>query len=51
DGRKVSLIQCLCPVMTAEFSFMILGEKLSPAGMIGALIIIACVAAGSVMEE
>ncbi|MBE6026876.1 MAG: EamA/RhaT family transporter, partial [Clostridiales bacterium] len=51
DGRKVSLIQCLCPVMTAVFSFMILGEKLSPAGMIGALIIIACVAAGSVMEE
>ena len=51
DGRKVSLIQCLCPVMTAVFSFMILGEKLSPAGMIGALIIIACVAAGSVIEE
>ena len=51
DGRKVSLIQCLCPVMTAVFSFMLLGEKLSPAGMIGALIIIACVAAGSVIEE
>ena len=51
DGRKVSLIQCLCPVMTAVFSFMILGEKLSPAGMIGAIIIIACVAAGSVIEE
>lgn len=51
DGRKVSLIQCLCPVMTAVFSFMMLGEKLSLEGMIGALIIIACVAAGSVLEE
>ena len=51
DGRKVSLIQCLCPVMTAVFSFLMLGEKLSPAGMIGALIIIVCVAVGSVLEE
>lgn len=44
--RSVSLIQCLCPVMTAVFSLMLLGEKLSAAGVAGAAIIIIC----SVME-
>ena len=44
--RSVSLIQCLCPVMTAMFSLILLGEKLSAAGICGAAIIIVC----SVME-
>ena len=44
--RAVSLIQCLCPVMTAVFSLILLGEKLSLAGIAGATIIIIC----SVME-
>jgi drug/metabolite transporter (DMT)-like permease len=44
--RAVSLIQCLCPVMTAVFSLILLGEKLSLAGIAGAAIIIIC----SVME-
>ncbi len=44
--RAVSLIQCLCPVMTAVFSLILLGEKLSVAGIVGAAIIILC----SVME-
>ena len=44
--RAVSLIQCLCPVMTAVFSLILLGEKLSAAGIAGAAIIIIC----SVME-
>lgn len=44
--RAVSLIQCLCPVMTAVFSLILLGEKLSVAGIVGAAIIIIC----SVME-
>lgn len=44
--RAVSLIQCLCPVMTAMFSLILLGEKLSAAGIAGAAIIIIC----SVME-
>ena len=43
--RAVSLLQSLCPVMTAVFSFILLGEKLSAAGVAGAAIIIACVAA------
>ena len=40
--RSVSLIQSLCPVMTAIFSFILLGERLSAAGVIGAAIIILC---------
>ncbi|MBO5994646.1 MAG: EamA family transporter [Firmicutes bacterium] len=47
DGRKVSLIQCICPVMTAVFAFIMLGEHLSAAGIVGALIIVACIIAGS----
>jgi drug/metabolite transporter (DMT)-like permease len=44
--RAVALIQCLCPVMTAVFSLILLGERLSLAGIAGAAIIIIC----SVME-
>ena len=40
--RSVSLIQCLCPVMTAVFSLILLGERLSAAGVAGAAIIIIC---------
>lgn len=40
--RSVSLIQSLCPVMTAVFSLIILGERLSAAGVAGAAIIILC---------
>ncbi len=47
--RAVSLLQTLCPVMTAVFSFMLLGEKLSAAGMAGAAIILVCVAASVLM--
>ena len=42
SARAVSLIQSLCPVMTAIFSLMLLGERLSAAGMAGAAIIILC---------
>ena len=47
--RSVALLQTLCPVMTAVFSFMLLGEKLSAAGMAGAAIILVCVAASVLM--
>jgi len=40
--RSVSLIQSLCPVMTAFFSLILLGERLSAAGVAGAAIIILC---------
>ena len=48
DGRTVSLIQCICPVMTAVFAFIMLGEHLSAAGIAGAVIIIGCITAGAV---
>ena len=51
DGRTVSLIQCICPVMTAVFAFIMLGEHLSVAGVIGAVIIIVCIAAGAIVKE
>lgn len=49
--RSVALLQTQCPVMTAVFSFILLGERLSAAGMIGALIIIVCIAASTLMTE
>lgn len=50
-SRTVSLLQCFCPVMTAFFSRLLLGEHLSLAGMAGAGIILACVAAETLMKE
>ncbi|MBQ8851749.1 MAG: DMT family transporter, partial [Oscillibacter sp.] len=44
-ARTVALLQCFCPVMTAFFSYILLGEQLSAAGMIGSAIILACVTA------
>lgn len=51
SSRTVSLLQCFCPVMTAFFSRIVLGERLSWAGMLGAVIILSCVAAETLMEE
>ena len=50
SDRSVALIQSLCPVMTAVFSFFLLGETLTFAGMAGAGIIVACVALSSVIK-
>ena len=49
--RSVALLQSLCPVMTAIFSFFILGEKLSVAGILGAIIIICCVTAATALSS
>ena len=51
SARTVALIQCLYPVMTAIFSYVILGETLSLAGVIGAAIILACVIAETFLTE
>ena len=51
SARSVALLQTLCPVLTAFFSYILLGEKLSTAGMAGALIIIICVAASTTISE
>ena len=51
SSRMVALLQCVCPVMTALFSFLLLGERLSPAGLAGAAILLGCVAAETMMSE
>lgn len=45
--RSVAMLQTLCPVMTAVFAFLLLGEKLSAAGIVGAVIIIICILASA----
>ena len=50
SDREVSLLQSLCPVMTAVFSFILLGEKLSAAGVAGAVIIIACISVSALIK-
>ena len=50
SDRAVALLQTLYPVMTAVFSFLMLGEKLSPAGICGCAIIVACIAAASLVR-
>lgn len=51
SSRTVALLQCFCPVMTAFFSFMILGERLAFPGVIGACIILGCVAAETIIRD
>ncbi|MBQ9979552.1 MAG: DMT family transporter [Oscillospiraceae bacterium] len=51
SARTVALLQCLNPVMTSFFSFIILKETLSPAGFVGAAIILVCVALATFMEK
>ncbi len=50
-AKSVALAQCVCPVMTAVFSFLLLGERLSAAGMFGAALIILCVSAEILTED
>lgn len=42
--RTAALAQSVCPVMTAAFSYLLLGERLSLPGWVGAAIIVTCVA-------
>lgn len=48
-ARTVALLQCTCPVMTALFSYWILGERLSAAGIAGAVVILLCVMAETLL--
>lgn len=50
-SRIVGILQCTYPVIAAIVSFIILGEKLSLAGVIGAAIIIACVCLESALKQ
>lgn len=51
SDREVSLIQSLNPVMTAVFAFILLGEKLSAAGIAGAVIIIVCIIVSALIKD
>ena len=48
-ASAVAVAQCLYPVATAVFSFALLGEHLTTAGLIGAAIIVAGVAADTLV--
>lgn len=51
SSRTAALLQCACPVMTAVFSRFVLDERLSVAGVIGAVIILICVIAETLLEN
>lgn len=50
-SRTVALLQCTGPVMTALFSRLLLDERLSLAGTAGAVIILLCVAAETLLRD
>lgn len=50
SARTVALLQCLCPVMTAVFSFFLLRERLSAAGLAGTALILTAVAAATRLD-
>ena len=43
SSYTVSLLQCAQPILTAACSYLLLGEKLSAVGLVGAALIVACV--------
>lgn len=47
----VSLTQCFEPIFTAVFAFIILGERLSLLGAIGALLLMICIVYGNYTES
>lgn len=51
SARTISTLKCISPVMTACFSFLILGEKLRPSGILGSFIILLCVIVQTGMKE
>lgn len=51
EAATISLLQCICPIMTAFFSYLLLGEKLNIAGMIGATLILVGIAAETFVKK
>lgn len=51
SSRTVALLQCFCPVMTAFFARLLLGETLSLAGLVGAGLILLCVVVETAMKD
>lgn len=50
SARVVSLLQCTQPIMTAVFSFLLLGERLGCIGLAGAALIIVSLAVDSMID-
>lgn len=51
SSRTVALLQCACPVMTAFFSRILLGERLTALGILGGAIILVCVAGETLLKD
>lgn len=49
--KLVGVLQCTYPVMTALTAYIVLGERLSVSGLIGAGVILVCVALESLQKE
>ena len=43
SAKQVGIVQCLYPIATAFVAYFVLGEKLYLLGILGAVIITACV--------
>ena len=50
-SHTVAVVQCLCPVMTAVFSWFILSERLSLFGTMGAIVILVCLVAAVYLDK
>lgn len=50
-AHTVAVVQCLCPVMTALFSLVILGERMSLFGICGAVIILVCLVVAVLVDK
>ena len=51
SSRTVALLQCACPVLTAFFSRILLGERLTVLGIVGAAIILFCVIGETLLKD
>lgn len=51
SARTISTLKCFSPVMTACFSFLILGERLTARGVFGSVMILLCVIVQTGMKE
>ena len=51
QSQTVAVVQASCPIMTAIFSFFVLGEKLTLMGLTGAIIIVACLVAAVYLDK
>lgn len=51
QAHTVAVLQCLCPVMTAAFSWFILSERMSLFGIAGAALILICLVLAVVMDR